>query len=135
MSLNLCRSSPRWIASKSAPISLDAVPLEHAVLVQCDGGVERGLPAERRQHGVDLVAALGLLRDDLLDELRGDRLDVGVVGELRVGHDRRRVGVDQADLKPFRTEHPASLGARVVELAGLTDDDRTRADDQDVVEV
>ena len=64
---------------------------------------------------------------------RGDRLDVGVVGELRVGHDRRRVGVDQADLQPFGAQHPAGLGARVVELAGLSDDDRPGADHQDVV--
>ena len=49
---------------------LDAVALERAILVQRDGGVQRGLPAERRQHGVDLVAALGLLGDDLLDERR-----------------------------------------------------------------
>ena len=135
MSLNFCRSSPRWMASKSAPISLDAVALQHAVLVQRDGGVQRGLPAEGGQQRVDLVAALGLLGDDLLDERRGDRLDVGVVGELRVGHDRRRVGVDQADLQALGAQHPAGLGARVVELAGLPDDDRPGADDQDVVEV
>ena len=113
----------------------DAVAVEHAVLVQRDRGVQRGLAAESRQQRVDLVAALGLLSDDPLDERRGDRFDVGVVGELRVGHDRRRVGVDQADLQPLGTKHPAGLGAGVVELAGLPDDDRAGADHQDVVEV
>ena len=58
-----------------------------------------------------------LLGDDLLDELRGDRLDVGGVGELRVGHDRGRVGVDQDDPQALGLEHPAGLGAGVVELA------------------
>ena len=79
----------------------DAVAVQDAVLIQRDGRVQRGLPAEGGQQGVDLVAALGLLGDDLLDERRGDRLDVGVVGELGVGHDRGRVGVHEADLQPF----------------------------------
>ncbi len=65
----------------------------------------------------------------------GDGLDVGVVGVLRVGHDRGRVGVDQADLQALGAQHPAGLGARVVELAGLADDDRPGADHQHVVEV
>ena len=49
---------------------LDAVALQHAVLVQRDGRVQRGLPAEGGQQRVDLVAALGLLGDHLLDERR-----------------------------------------------------------------
>ena len=52
---------------------LDAVALQRAVLVQRDRGVERGLPAQRSQQRVDLVAALGLLGDDPLDE-------AGVIG-------------------------------------------------------
>ena len=35
--------------------------------------------------------------DDPLDDLPGDRLDVGDIGRARVGHDGRRVGVDQDD--------------------------------------
>ena len=44
---------------------LDAVLLEHAVLVQRHRRVERGLPAERGQQRVG-----ALLGDHLLDELR-----------------------------------------------------------------
>ena len=73
--------------------------------------------------------------DDLLDELRRQRLDVGGVGDLGVGHDRRRVAVDQADPQALGLEHPAGLGAGVVELAGLADDDRPGADDQHVLDV
>ncbi len=62
---------------------LDLVAVEHAALGESDSGVERRLPAERCQQGVDLVASLGLLRDDPLDERRGDRLDVGVIGDIR----------------------------------------------------
>ena len=109
---------------------LDAVPLQHAGVVQRDREVQRGLPAQRGQQRVGPLA-----RDDLLDELRRERLDVGGVGELRVGHDRRRVGVDQADPEALGAQHPAGLGARVVELAGLADHDRPRADHQDVLDV
>ena len=65
---------------------LDAVLLEDARLVQRHRGVQRGLAAER---GEQRVRALPL--DDLRDDLGRDRLDVGRVGELGVGHDRRRV--------------------------------------------
>ena len=109
---------------------LDAVALQHAVLVQRDGGVQRGLPA---QGGQQRVGALG--GDHLLDELRGDRLDVGGVGELGVRHDRRRVGVDQRHAQALGAQHAAGLGAGVVELGGLADDDRAGADHQHVPEV
>src|SRR6478735_6040357 len=68
---------------------LDVVLLEDPVVVQVDRGVQRGLAAQRRQ---DRVGAL--FRDDRLDDLPGDRLDVGGIGEVGVGHDRGRVGVD-----------------------------------------
>ena len=126
MALNCSRFSPRWMASIGGADQLDLVALQGAVLVQGDRGVQRGLPAEGGQQGVR-----PLLGDHHLDELRGDRLDVGGVGELRVGHDRRRVGVDQDDPEPLGLEHPAGLGAGVVELARLADHDRAGADHQD----
>ena len=74
----------------------NAVPLEHAVLCQCDGRVQRRLPSQGRQERVR-----PFLVDHFLDELRGDRLDVRGVGELGVRHDGRRVAVDQ--------DHPQAL--------------------------
>ena len=86
--------------SKSAPISrrrTSPAPRSRAGRRRCSARSARpGWPAP-----ASIGAALGLLRDDLLDERRGDRLDVGGVGELRVGRDRRRVGVDQADPEPL----------------------------------
>ena len=108
----------------------DVVPLQHAAFGQRDRGVERGLAAEGGQDGVGAFAG-----DHLLDELGGDRLDVGGVGELRVGHDRGRVGVDQRHPQALAAQHAAGLGAGVVEFAGLADHDRTGADDQDVLDV
>ena len=109
---------------------LDVVLLEDAVVVQVDRRVQRGLAAEGRQDRVGL-----LLRDDRLDDLPRDRLDVGRVGEVGVGHDRRRVGVDEDDAHALFAQHAARLGARVVELARLADDDRAGADDEDAVDV
>jgi len=56
---------------------LDVVLLEDAVVVQLDRGVQGGLSAESRK---DRVRAL--LRDDRLDDLPRDRLDVRRVGEV-----------------------------------------------------
>ena len=59
-----------------------------------------------------------------LQDFRHQRLDIGAMGDLRVGHDSGRVGVDQDDPVPLRRQRPARLGARVVELACLPDDYR-----------
>ncbi len=69
--------------------------------------------------------------DDGLENLEGERLDVGPIGELGVGHDGGRVGVGQHHPVALLAQHPARLGPGVVELAGLADDDRPAADDQD----
>src|SRR6202012_3262044 len=107
------------------PDQLGVVPGQDPGLVQLDGGVERGLPAQGGQHRVRPLDG-----DDLLQHLGGDRLHVGPVGELRVGHDRGRVGVDQADPDALGLEHAAGLGPGVVELAALPDDDRAGPDDE-----
>ena len=44
-----------------------------------------------------------------------------------VGHDRRRVGVDEHHVDPFVAQHAARLRAGVVELRRLTDHDRDRS--------
>src|SRR5213075_845660 len=48
-----------------------------------------------------------------------------------VGHDRGGVAVDEDRPDTFSAERPTRLGAGVVELGRLADDDRSRADDQD----
>ena len=108
----------------------DLVFVEHAVLVQIERGVERGLAAHGRQDGVG-----ALFGDDLLDHLPGDGLDVGDIGHLGVGHDGRRIAVDQDDLVALGAQRLAGLGARIVEFAGLADDDRASADDEDAFQV
>ena len=86
---------------------LDAVLLEHAVAREVERAVERGLPAHRRQQRVG-----ALDRDDLLHHLPVDRLDVGRVRHLRVGHDGGRIGVDQDDAVALLPQRLARLRAR-----------------------
>ena len=118
------------MAARLAPISSTPKRGEHAHVVEGEGGVEAGLAAHGGQERVG-----ALLLDDLRDDLGGDRLDVGGVGHLRVGHDGGGVGVDQDDAVAFLAQRLAGLGAGVVELAGLADDDGPRADDQDRADV
>ena len=109
---------------------LDAVLVEDALLRQLDRGVEAGLAAQRREQRVGT-----LLGDDLLDELGGDGLDVGAVGQARIGHDRGGIAVHQDDAVAVGLEDLARLGAGIVELARLADDDGAGADDEDAFDV
>ena len=104
---------------------LDAVLLERAVLSERDGQVERRLPADGRQNRIGLLAF-----DDGCEDFGRERLDVGAVGELGVGHDRRGIAVDEDDLETLVAQRLAGLRPGIVELAGLADDDRARADDE-----
>ena len=110
---------------------LDVELVEHAHLVERQRGVERGLAAHGREQGEPAGDDVPFLFDDLGDDLGRDRLDIGGVGEIGIGHDRRRIGIDQHDPVALRLERLAGLRARIVELAGLADDDRAGADDQD----
>ena len=109
---------------------LDAVFGQHAVVMQIQRAVQRGLAAHGRQDRVRLF-----LGDDAFDDLPRDRLDVGDVGHFRVGHDGGRIAVDQNDLVAFFAQGLAGLGAGIIEFAGLTDDDRAGADDQDAFNI
>ena len=109
---------------------LDAVLLQGAVL----GHRHRGLSAvwPPRVGSSASGRSFSMIRASTSGR---DRLDVGAVGEVRVGHDRGRVGVEQDDLVALLLQRLAGLGAGVVEFAGLADDDRAGADDQDLLDV
>ena len=70
--------------------------------------------------GEQRVGALG--GDDALKDLRHQWLDVGPVGHLRVGHDSGRIGIGQDDAVTLLAEGLARLNTRIVELAGLAND-------------
>ena len=109
---------------------LDFVFFQHAVTCQVECTVQCGLAAHGRQDGVR-----ALFIDDLFDHLPGNRLDIGDVGHVRVGHDGGRVGVHQNDFVTFFTQRLARLGAGVVKLAGLADDNRASANDENALDI
>jgi hypothetical protein len=106
------------------------VAVQHAAFGERHGEVQRRLAAHGGQHRVGPFPL-----DDPFHHLGRERLHVGALGQLRIGHDRRGVGVDQHHLEALVAQRLARLGARVVELAGLADHDRAGADHQDAVEV
>ena len=108
----------------------DLVLFENTVVPQVERTVERSLAAHCGENRIGT-----LLGNDLLDRLPGDGLDIGHVSRGRVGHDRRRVAVDQNDFVAFFAQRLAGLHAGVIELAGLADDDRASANDENAFEV
>ena len=98
--------------------------LQDALAGQLHGEVEARLAAEARHDGVRTLVA-----DDLGHVFERQRLHVHLVGDVRVGHDRGRVGVHQHHFVTLLLERKARLRARIVEFGGLTDYDRARADD------
>ena len=73
--------------------------------------------------------------EDELDHFRRDRLDVGAISKLRIGHDRGRVRIHEHDLVAFFAQRLAGLHARVIKLAALPDDDRAGTDEEDFVKL
>ena len=97
---------------------------------QIECAIESGLATHGRQDRIGLF-----LVDNTLNHLPGNRLDVGDVGHLRIGHDGRRIAIDQNDSVPFFTQCLAGLCAGIIELAGLTNDDRTSTDNQNILDI
>jgi hypothetical protein len=52
-----------------------------------------------------------------------------------VGHDRRRIGVDQDHFVAFFPQGFARLGARIIKFTGLTDNDRPRSNQQNLLNI
>ena len=63
------------------------------------------------------------------------RLDVSGIGHGGVGHDRRGVRIDEDDAIALFTQRLARLRAGVIKLAGLADDNGTRAENQDGLDI
>src|SRR5262249_23771331 len=92
--------------------------------------VQARLAADRREERVRL-----LRRDDPLEDLDRHRLDVRAIGELGIGHDGRRVRVDEDHAVALLPEGLARLRSGGVELARLADDHPSGADEEDRADV
>ena len=110
---------------------LDVELCQRALLAQRQRAVQRGLAAHGRQQRKTAGKDVAFLFDDLGDDFRRDRLDIGGVGQFRIGHDGGRIGIDQDDAVALFLQGLDRLGAGIVEFAGLADHDGTGADDQD----
>ena len=104
----------------------DALSFQKALFIQLHGQRQAGLPAQTRQDAVG-----PLLFDDTLDGLRGQRLQIDLVRHGLIGHDGSGVGVAQHHIDARLLQDAAGLGAGVVKLSSLADDNGAGADDQD----
>ena len=66
--------------------------------------------------------------DNALNDLPSDWFDVRNVSHVRVGHDGSWIAVDQNDFVALFAQRFTRLRARVIELARLTNNDGTSAD-------
>ncbi len=105
-------------------------------------GVENAFPVKfRREVQPRLSPQVGengigaLLFDDFLQGFDVQGLDVRHIGHFRVRHDRRGVGVHEDHVVTELLQGLAGLGSRIIELAGLSDDDGAGSDDQDFLDV
>ena len=107
------------MASSGVPSSADIVALEDSGFGQRHRQVQASLSAKRGQEPVGPFAL-----DDARDDVDGQGLDVDDVGDVLVGHDRGRVGVDEDRGDALLAQGLAGLRAGVIELGCLADDNR-----------
>ena len=108
---------------------LHAVLLQEALLGQLHGQGQAALAAQGGQQAVRL-----LLEDDAPQRLQGQGFNVDMVGGGVVGLNGGGVGVDQYHLQPGGLQRTAGLGAGVVELRRLADNDGAGANNHDLVQ-
>ena len=99
---------------------------QHALTLQFQRTVQRRLTAHGWQHRIR-----ALFLNDFAYHFPVNRLDVGGIGHFRVGHDGCRVGVHQNNAVTLFTQGFTRLCAGIVKLTRLTDNNRTRAQNQD----
>ena len=94
------------------------------------GQIQTGLSAQGGQNGVR-----ALLLNDLGDGGDVQRLNIHMVRDILVRHDGGGVGVDQHHLQPLLLQGAAGLGAGIVKLGGLTDDNGAGAQYQHLLDI
>ena len=90
------------------------MPLEDAGLIERHRHVECRLSTESGEEPLWPLAF-----NDALDHLHSEWLEIDNIGDRRVGHDRRRIGVHENRANPFSAECATCLGSRVVKLGRL----------------
>ena len=109
---------------------LHAALPQHALFLQLHGQVQPGLPADAGQQRVRPFKA-----DDPGQVFQRQRLHIDLVRHGSIRHNGSGVGVAQHHLIPLLFQGEAGLGAGVVELRRLPDDDGAGADDQNFMDI
>src|SRR5207302_9642805 len=98
--------------------------------------MQRGQTSHGRKYGESRTGReFARETNDSSQVLARERLDIGAISDLGIGHDSRRIRVGEHHFVALGLERLAGLGARVVELRRLPDDDRPGAEDQDLRDV
>ena len=92
---------------------------QDSLFVKCHCGVQRGLTTECRQNRIGFF-----LSDDCFNCRCRNRLDVGRIREIGIGHDGCRIRIDENDPNALLAKDAAGLSARIVELGRLPNHDR-----------
>ena len=95
-------------------------------LLALDGEVQSRLPPHGGQHRINVM-----LLEDFDNRLWLQGLQVHVVGHHRIGHDGRRIAVDERDFDALLPKASGSLASRIVEFTGLSNDNRSASNDED----
>ena len=107
----------------------NAVSFEDPAIRDLNRQVESRLTSQGRKQP---VGAFPL--DNSLHDIRCQWLQIDGVRDAFIGHDRGWVGVDQDGAHPLFTEGTAGLGAGVVKLSRLSNDDRPRTENQNALD-
>ena len=97
-----------------------AIFLENTFLIQRHGKIQTCLSAETRQH-----ALRPFLCQNLFYRFFSNGLQIYFVCDALIGHNSRRIAVDQNGFNPFFADGFARLSSRIVKLRRLTDNNRT----------
>ena len=103
----------------------DTVFFQKTVPVQFHGERQTGLSTQARQHAVRLF-----LLDNAAKGIDSQRLQIDLISESLIRHNRRGIGIDKNNFNAFPAEDAARLSPRIVELGGLADHDRAGTDHQ-----
>src|SRR5690606_5407503 len=115
------RSNYLWGRAKHS--NPEAIKRSFVSQLECD--IESGLAAESRNDRIRFF-----FFENLFDERGIEGLNIDSSRDLGIGHNRRRIRVDQNHLEPFFHQSLASLRSRIIEFAGLADDNRSASKNQ-----
>lgn len=99
--------------------------VQHTCISKLYCHVKADLSAKRGKKGIRTFSL-----DDFRYEWERNRFDIYTVSNIYVGHDCGWIAVDKNNFHAFFSKRAAGLCTSVVKLCSLSDDNRTRANDE-----